>query len=74
MPDERRLGIVEHPLNDARGGVPIAAIGLEHGALAVIGHRLCLALIIVEGTRSAVAAIEPSLKTLTVVKRPPPAW
>ena len=48
MPDERRPGVVEHPLNYASRGVLVAAIGLEHGALAVVGHGLSFALVVVE--------------------------
>ena len=58
MPDERGPGIIEHPLDDAGGGVFISGVGLEHGALAVVGDGLGFALEVVERSGGAVAAIE----------------
>ena len=57
VPNQRGPGVVEHPLNHPGGGVFVAAIGFEHGTLAVVGHGLSLALIVVEGSGFAVATI-----------------
>src|SRR5712691_5013522 len=40
MPDETGPSVVQHPLNNSRGLVFIAAIGFEHGALPFVGHGL----------------------------------
>src|SRR5216684_649161 len=56
MPDQRRPGVVEHPLNHAGRSVLVPAIGLEHRALAVVGHRLRLALVVVERSRWTITA------------------
>ena len=40
MPDGRRPRVVEHPLDDAGRRVFVARVGLEHGALAIVGHGL----------------------------------
>ncbi len=48
MPDERWPSIVQHPLNHTRGRVFVPRVGFEHGALAIVGHGLGLALVIVE--------------------------
>src|SRR6202011_4533876 len=41
-----------------RGGVLVAAVSLEHGALAVVSHGLGFALVVVQRTRGAIAAVE----------------
>ena len=40
MPDQAGPSVVEHPLNDAGGFIFVAAIGLEHCALAFVAHSL----------------------------------
>jgi len=42
MPDERRPGVVEHPLNDAGGDIFFCAVSFKHGAFAVVGAACAL--------------------------------
>src|SRR3984893_1221102 len=42
MPNQTGPGVVEHPLDDARGSVLVAAVRLEHGTLTFVGHLLRL--------------------------------
>src|SRR5215204_2827800 len=42
MPNERRPGVVQHPLNDARRFILVARVAFEHGALAFVGRKLHL--------------------------------
>ena len=58
MPDQGRPRVVQHPLNHARGSVFVPRIGFEHGALAVVGHCLRLALIIIERRCLSVATVQ----------------
>ena len=58
MPDQRGPGVVEHPLDDAGGDVFVAAVGFEHGAFVVVSRGLGFALVIIERSGGAVAAIE----------------
>ena len=48
VPDQRGPRVVEHPLDHAGRAVLVARIGLEHGALGIVGHGLRLALVIGE--------------------------
>ena len=56
VPDERGPGVVQHPLNHAGGGVFVAAISFEHGALAVVSHGLSFAFVVIERSGLTVAA------------------
>ena len=47
MPDQRWPGVVQHPLNHSGCGVFVAAVGLEHGALSIVGDGLRFALVAV---------------------------
>ncbi len=59
MPDQRRPRIVQHPLNHARRRVLVSSIRFEHRALAVIGHGLRFALIVLQRGRHAIPSIQP---------------
>ena len=58
MPDQRRPGVVQHPLNHAGRGVFVARVSFKHGALAVIGQCLGFALVIIKGSRLAVTPVQ----------------
>ncbi len=69
VPDEGGPGVVEHPLDDARGGrVFIARISLEHGALGIVGHGLGFAFVVVEIARRAVDSIHGVVEMLEVAE------
>ena len=55
VPVDGRPGVVEHPLDHARRDPFVAAIRLEHRALALIGHQLRRDRVILGGRRSTVA-------------------
>ncbi len=42
MPDQRRPGVVQHPLNHSRGRVLVPAIGFVHRADSLVRHQLGL--------------------------------
>ena len=58
VPDHAGPGVVQHPLDDAGGGVLVAAEGLDHGAVGLVGLDLGLAGVLLDGGRRAVARVE----------------
>ena len=56
VPDGGGPSVIEHPLDDACGGVFVAGVRLEHGALAFVGHSLRFQLVVVEAGGRAVDA------------------
>ena len=66
VPDHRGPRVVEHPLDDARGRVLVAAEGLEHRALALVGQGLRLAGVVLGAGRLPVTALERAREELEV--------
>ena len=58
VPDHRRPGVVEHPLDHAGGGVLVASVPLEHRALAFVGEGLGLARVVLGAGGLPVAPLE----------------
>src|ERR1700687_215140 len=66
MPDQTWPGVVEHPLNNARGFIFIAAVGFEHGTLPFVGHGLGFPGEIGEVFRLAITAFQRVCKNIDV--------
>src|SRR4051812_17396546 len=67
MRGRRRPWVINHPLNYARRIVFITTVGLEHGALAIVGQHLGFLRVIVnvsDGAKTLVQCLGKNIETL----------
>ena len=69
MPDHRGPRIVHHPLNHAGGVILVAPVSLEHRALAVVGHHLGFARVILNSGGIAQALLQGLGKNIQLLER-----
>ena len=67
VPDHGRPGVVQHPLNDARGFIFVPPEGLEHGSFTVIVHGLCFPKVIIQSTRRTIDGVHRLVVMIEVV-------
>ena len=68
VPEERGPSVVEHPLDYAGGIVFVARVGLEHGALGIVGHGLGFAFVVGEIGGGAVDRVHRVVEVLEIAE------
>ena len=68
MPDHRGPGVVQHPLNHARGTVLIPTVSLVHRAHTLIGLKLRFERIILDAARLPEARVQRISKNVNVLE------
>src|ERR1039457_3594223 len=68
MPNYGWPGVVQHPLNNSRRRVLIAAVRFKHRTLALVGHELALLHVVIQALGLSIAILKRRREDVHVAK------